>query len=222
VSEDSVSALKSSSRVTEIKRKRGRVTFIFDSAEPLECDRNFEIVYHFAIGDVIDCVILDRLRNRALVHTAETIAEKLLTRRPRSESELLSQLRHRGVQISIAKEVAASLRERGLIDDMAFAKYWTEERVRTRPRSGRKIKAELRAKGIPESIAVDATASVSDDELATQLARKAAQKPQKDWASYERRVGNMLVRRGFTHTTALRALRTAWESQENCDLPEEP
>ena len=204
-------------RVTEIRPRRGRVTISFDSALPLECDRSFELASHLAVGDSVSPQTLDRLRRRAAAHTAEAIAEKLLARRPRSESELLTRLKQRGVQPVVAKEVVASLRERGLIDDAAFARYWAEERARARPRAARMIRAELSGKGVAPAIAAAATAQISDDDLATQLAHKAAQRFQGDWPAYERRGGTMLIRRGFSYEVARRALRSAWESRENTD-----
>ena len=201
-------------RVTEIRRWRSRVTISFDSALPLECDRSFELASHFAVGDIVSPQVLDRLRQRAALHTAEAIAEKLLAQRPRSESELLARLKQRTVQAAVAKEVVASLRERGLIDDAAFARYWTEERVRARPLAARMIRAELGAKGVASTIAAAATAEISDDELATQLAHKAARRFQGNWQTYARRSGAMLVRRGFPYEVAQRALRSAWESRE--------
>ena len=222
ISESAITAPARSARVTEIRRRRGQVTISFDSASPLECDRSFEIARHLSLGDTIELPILERLRQRAAVHVAESIGEKLLAQRPRSESELLTRMKRRDVQMAVAKEAVASLRERGLIDDAAFARYWTEERVRARPRAGRQIQAELRAKGVAASIAAAATADVPDDELAEQLARKSAQRLQHDWAVYERRVGSMLLRRGFSYEVAQRALRTAWEAPDTASGVAEP
>ena len=87
-----------------------------------------------------------------------------------------------------------------------------------RPRAARMIRAELGAKGVAPAIAAAATAQISDDELATQLAHKAAQRFQGDWPAYRaprRRHADsprFLVRR-----VARRALRSAWESRENTD-----
>lgn len=201
-------------RVTEIRQRRGRVTISFDGASPLECDRSFELTPRLAVGDSVDPQTLDQLRRCVAIHTAKAIAEKLLTRRPRSEAELLTRLKQRAVQPAVAKEAVASLREQGLIDDAAFARYWAEERIRGRPRAARMIQAELGAKGVAPDIAVAATAQISDDELATQLARKAAQRFQGNWPAYERRGGAMLIRRGFSYEVARRALRSAWESRE--------
>lgn len=208
--------------VTEIRRRRDRVTISFDSAAPLECNRSFEVARHFTVGDVVEPIILDRLRQRAAVEIAEAIAEKLLAQRPRSELELLTRLKRRDVRPPIAKEAVASLRERGLIDDAAFARYWTEERVRARPRAARQIQAELRGMGVAASVAAAATTDVPDDELALQLARKAARRFRGNWTVYERRVGGMLLRRGFTHGVAQRALRDAWEPQEEAGAFEAP
>ena len=199
-------------RITAVRRRGRRVIVSFDQAAPLDCDRDFPGVREAVVGDALDLPLIERLRHQAVQHDAHSVALRLLGQRARSELEMLSRLRKRGIANAIAKETVAGLRDCGLIDDGAFARQWTEERVRLRPRSARLIEAELRAKGVSPSTASEATAAVRDDDLALRVAEEQARRCPGDWPAFQRRAGGALLRRGFSQAVAERALRRAWEA----------
>ncbi len=95
------------------------------------------------------------------------------------------------------------LRKQGLLDDVAFAQYWLDQRRQFRPRGARLLRAELRQRGVPASLAAEATqaleaASVEDD--AYRVARKPGQRLAQagvDERTFRTRLGQFLARRGF-------------------------
>ncbi len=83
-------------------------------------------------------------------------ALKFLSYRPRSEKEIRDYLKikykksnFKDLESSIDK-VVRKLKEQKFIDDEEFAKLWIESRNRSKPRSLRLIKLELKRKGISE------------------------------------------------------------------------
>lgn len=57
-----------------------------------------------------------------------------------------------GVSRDVADRVFARLVDKGYIDDEKFARYWVENRNLTKGASRRKLTAELRAKGVDQTI----------------------------------------------------------------------
>lgn len=133
---------------------------------------------------------------------ARDYAFLLLKFRQRSSQELIRRLRDRHFEDSVIRETVAFLKERSFIDDTAFARAWIDSRLK-RPFGLRRIKEELRAKGIDKSI-IEANLNrirqdYSEEKVVTEIAagrlsRLKGLEPQKA----KRRVFSYLLRRGFS------------------------
>ncbi|MEK7450999.1 MAG: regulatory protein RecX [Patescibacteria group bacterium] len=77
-------------------------------------------------------------------------ALKFLSYRPRSEKEIRDKLFQKKASSEVIEKVIQKLKEQKFIDDEEFAKLWIESRNRSKPRSLRLIKLELKRKGITE------------------------------------------------------------------------
>ena len=104
-----------------------------------------------------------RIYNRAL---------DFLAVRPRSEHEVRDRLRRKGIADEDIARVRERLRQAGYLDDAAFARYWIEERARSRPRGPALLRQELRQKGVSSTVIAQALA---DFEAERQVAHDAAQ-----------------------------------------------
>ncbi|NOR82439.1 MAG: regulatory protein RecX, partial [Ardenticatenales bacterium] len=93
------------------------------------------------------------------------------------------------------------LRETDLVDDVAFAHYWIEQRQLYRPRGAAMLRYELGQKGVERDIIAAALENIDEETLAYQAARGQAARlchlPQKD---FNRRLGSYLARRGFPYS----------------------
>jgi regulatory protein len=87
---------------------------------------------------------VDRLSGSDRHQRCLTAATGLLSHRPRSSSELSTMLQRRGFDRATQEPVLATLKEQGLLDDTAFARFWTENRELFSPRSQRLTRIELR------------------------------------------------------------------------------
>ena len=100
----------------------------------------------------------------------------------------------KGIAPEITTRVFDRLVEKGYIDDEKFTRYWVENRSLTKGASKRKLTAELRSKGISQSI-IDhflAESSRSDeDEIAKIIAKKRARYPD------DQKLMQYLARQGF-------------------------
>lgn len=85
-----------------------------------------------------------------------------------------------GVSSDVTARVFDRLIEKNYINDMHFAHYWVENRSLTKGASRRKLIAELRAKGVDQSIVeqvVNETERSDETELAKVIAKKRAKYP---------------------------------------------
>jgi len=136
----------------------------------------------------------------------------LIAYRPRSEKELRDRLRRRGVDPTLIESTAARLSELHLLDDRAFAASWVESRNRTGPRSRRLLAFELRAKGVARGSADEAVEVVNEADAAYRAAGKRARVlAGRPFQEFRRKVGDLLLRRGFTYETANQTVKRLWE-----------
>jgi len=142
------------------------------------------------------------LQNNQNKEKARAYAFLLLKFRLRSSAELLQRLKLKGFSEEISRQTVDFLKEKKFIDDAIFAKGWVEARLK-RPLGIRRIRLELAAKGINETVIEKALNSAKEDysekEIAGKLARErfSRQKgiePQKA----KQRVYAFLLRRGFS------------------------
>lgn len=140
-------------------------------------------------------------------HSAREIRDYLWrkTRTSKYKSRETGEIKEReGISQSIADQVFDRLQEKGYIDDEKFTRYWVENRNQTKGASQRKLQAELRAKGVENTIIENAFANSERndaDELAKIIAKKRNKydDPQKFMA--------YLTRQGFNFDNIKNALK---------------
>lgn len=152
------------------------------------------------VGQTLDQSQVTELKHRQSKEEAYQRALSLLSRRPRSELELRQYFKRRGIDSEIGDTVLQRLRERGLVDDEAFARAWVENRTAFRPRGPWALRAELRKKGVANET-IDAALEGFDQE---QAAYKAASKVARRWSElsaedFRSRLDAHLARRGFDY-----------------------
>jgi regulatory protein len=99
------------------------------------------------------------------------------------------------------------LKVAGLIDDVAFAKAWSENRSTASPRSAYVVKRELRTKGIDAETAEEATVELDDAEAAYRAALPRLKRLQSlPPEEARRKLSDFLRRRGFGWTIVERTL----------------
>ncbi len=142
-----------------------------------------------------------------------------LSYRPRSESELRERLRQRGFDGDTQEAVITRLKEQRLVDDIAFAQFWKDNRESFSPRSQRLTKLELRRKGVANDIIDQVADAINDDDSAYRAAlSKARSLPHTDYQSFCRRLGEYLKRRGFSYGVINHTVERMWQEQESRGL----
>lgn len=138
---------------------------------------------------------------------AKNYSLRLLSFRPRSESELTLKLKAYIAKKHFANDLIANvisnLKELKFIDDIEFSKWWIDQRNRTSIRGNQLIRYELKNKGISIEI-INSLLSQTDKNLefekADLLLKKQISKLPKmsDPRKTKTKLYNFLFRRGFS------------------------
>jgi regulatory protein len=210
--------------ITEIsaqKRNRRRVNISLDGSYAFSLDRM--TAAWLQVGRELSDGEIEQIQMRDEVEVSFNQALNLLSHRSRSVAEMTRYLEGKGYAPGTLKAVLARLEEEGLLNDDRFAREWIENRNTFRPRSQSQLKAELRFKGLAES-SIDSAleeSGVDDAALAMTAARKQAHRYlSSNYDIYRKRLGNALLRRGFSYATVNDTLRTLWDEMQHTETVE--
>ncbi len=142
--------------------------------------------------------------------------------RPRSTAEVEKKLTEAGFDPAVIETTCQKLRDNHWLDDLDFARQWIDNRNTFRPRSQRLLMLELRQKGIAEAIIQKAliTSAQDEEEMAYQAAFSRIRRyADLDWQTFRKKIGDYLLRRGFSYAVIAPVLKRLWETcQANaCD-----
>ena len=142
---------------------------------------------------------------------AMSIALYALAPRAKSRDELFKQLLKRGIDREIANSVLDSLELQDLLNDLEFAKLWSESRQRSKKLSKRVIAGELRGKGVSQDVINEVIESI-DDETEYHQAFLLAQRKYNSIRHLDpeviyRRISGLLARKGYGHGICAKIMR---------------
>ncbi|MFH1651922.1 MAG: RecX family transcriptional regulator [Chloroflexota bacterium] len=203
--------------LTRGKKRENRVNVFLDGKFRFSLPEETAVTAGLRIDQELSPEQLSRLARAADYHRCLAAAQRYLSYRPRSESELTSRLQHRGFGEETIQQVTQRLKTLGLVDDAAFARFWTENREAFSPRSRWLLKAELQRKGLAAGIITTETTDIDEGESAYRAALgKARRLSGQDYADFRLRLASFLRRRGFGYEVIQTVVPRVWqEYQEN-------
>lgn len=177
-------------------------------------------------GQVLSDEDIERLKEKDSFEKAHDRALHFLSYRPRSEAEMRRYLQGKAVSPAVEEEVIERLTRGKLLDDLAFARYWVENRKSFSPRGLRMLRYELRQKGLSDEIIAQALADLDEEEGAYRVAlRRGSRLARLDQVSFRRKLGAHLLRRGFSYEIVNPTVERAWQEfgaeGENIDESED-
>ena len=138
-------------------------------------------------------------------------ALRLLSYRPRSESELRRRLSKR-FPISLLEAALLQLKQRELVDDAAFARFWRRAREQGRPKGASVVTWELLRMGVSRDVIAEALDGLDEEENAYRAASGILRRlRQMDYPDFRKKVVPYLRRRGFSLEVANRTAGRLWE-----------
>jgi len=207
------------SKITRIKAGKGREKRV-----------NVYLDGKFALGLLAETALKERLKEGQEVTESrlETLADKdryqrclnaairFLGYRPRSEAEIRQRLLRHGFDSECTEKALARLKERGLVDDTAFARFWKDNRETFSPRSRRMTKLELRRKGLSSDIIEQVIGEIDDGDSAYRAALNRVRRlSTTDYQAFRQRLGAYLGRRGFNYSVIKETTEKLWKEYKN-------
>lgn len=186
-------------------RSGQRFNIFLDGKFAFGADEDLVIEHRLITGKVIDQGFLEKLIFEAEVGKLMERMYRLFSIRQRSEKEVRDYFRVKGKKETsdLAIElVIKKLKQKGLLNDEAFAKAWVE--ARSKKKGPRVLKQELFQKGIDREIIEE----VMDDKLLIHDERKTAEnlleKKIRIWKNlkpleFKKKAYEFLMRRGFEY-----------------------
>lgn len=190
-------------------------------------DADSVVAEGLSIGRDLTAEDVARLRTLAEERRAMDAALRYLTARPRSRAEVRRRLLRRTPTkappaAEVVDRVLARLERMHLLDDRAFADFWTEQRDRFSPRSAYAIAQELRQRGVERTTADAAIRADPDADLNRALdagRQRLYSLRALDYPTFQQRLSGFLLRRGFRYGEIREAVRTLWRESHGDNAP---
>lgn len=168
------------------------------------------------VGDWLSDERIAELKAGDAIEKARDKALNYLSYRPRSEWELRHYLRDKEFDDDVIDLVLGRLRRADLVDDLEFARYWIENRLRFRPRGRWALKQELRQKRINTGVIEKALVDFDEAEALKKAVQRHARRLQHlPSEKFQRRLIQRLARRGFSYGDIRDALETYLSSDDD-------
>ena len=196
------------------RRQGKRVNVFLDGKFAFSLEAEVAVKQGLEVGQELAEGNIEALTGADLRHRCLNAALHYLSYRLRSEAELRQRLHRRGFDGDNVEAALAKLREQGLVNDLAFAQFWKDNREAFRPRSRWLTKLELRQKGVANDIIDQVVADVDEEDSAYRAAvSRARSLPRADYQSFRRRLGEYLKRRGFSYQVITHTIERVWQEK---------
>ena len=198
------------------KRQGKRVNVFLDGKFAFSLQAEVAVKEGLQVGQELSAEQVKAITGSDQFQRCFNAATRCLGYRPRSESEVRGQLQRRRFDVSSIETVLAKLKEQGLVDDVAFAQFWKDNRETFSPRSQWLMRLELRRKGVSGEIIDNVVNAVDDGDSAYRAALSRARRwSLSDYEVFRRRLGEYLRRRGFGYEVVKYTVERVWQEFES-------
>jgi regulatory protein len=178
----------------------------FDSGSDLELTNEILLKFGLRTGDEFDDKTINEILTEQNFLLAKESSLRLISRRMRSEKELVDKLKSKKYDDGIIQRVMESLNKLNLINDQDLTKKFISDTIHLkRPLGKMALKFKLQKLGIDKETAVKGINENLDEETEVKLAYDAAEKKLKSLKRYpkekqKQRIYSFLAQRGFNYS----------------------
>lgn len=200
-------------KITALKinrRRKNLVDVYLDGTKKIQLGKS--VAYDLQIGQTLSADQIEELKERHLEQQLFLKAVDLVSRRPRSEGEIRVRFTKMKANSEIQEKVIVRLREARMLDDLAFANAWVENRLTFRPRSAWALSFELRKKGVSQELIEQVLEGFNEENAAYKAALIGSRKFRNlSNNNFRKRLGAYLKRRGFRYHIISPVLDRVWQ-----------
>lgn len=193
------------------KKNPHRFNIYLDGSFAFGADEDLVVDRRLVPGKTIAPADVEQVLFEAEVGKLMEKMYRLWNIRQRSEREIQNYFRVKNLEYRIkGKEeisqlvidsLIETLKKKGMLNDLEFAKAWVEARRESKHKGIRAIKLELFQKGIDKEIIEEVTSAIGSEK---ELAEKAIQRKIKFWKAlkpleFKKKVYEFLLRKGFEY-----------------------
>lgn len=203
------------------KKNPKRFNIFLDGEFAFGADEDLVVNRRLVVGKVIEPEELEKILFEAEVGKLMERMYRWFSIRQHSEKEVREHFRIKNYELKIkGKEqisqfvidaLVETLKKKGMVNDLEFAKAWTEARRKSKQKGIKAIKAELFQKGIDKEIIEEVTTRPSfggrvesRESSEEELAKTALEKKMKYWKNlppleFKKKAFEYLMRKGFEY-----------------------
>lgn len=199
-------------KITEIKtqiKSKERVSIFIDGAYRFSLHMDVLIDYGLSVGSEITEDLLEQIESKDELKKAYAKGIDIVSRRLHTEKEVWDKLRDKDYSLRTIDKTIEKLKEYGYIDDKAFLDYYLS--FKSSSQGPRKIKYDLKKKGIADYLIEYALEGLKDDAYSNCMALAASRlegmSNTLEMSKKYRRLAGFLERKGFSFATVKEVLR---------------
>jgi len=196
------------------KKNPKRFNIFLDGEFAFGADEDLVVNRRLVVGKVINAEDLQKILFEAEVGKLMEKMYRWFALRQHSEKEVREKFRIKNYELRIKDKeqisqltidsLVETLKKKGMVNDLEFAKAWTEARRKSKQKGIRAIKTELFQKGIDREIIEKALSVKGEGESEEELAKKALERKLRSWKSLEpqasrKKAYEYLMRKGFEY-----------------------
>jgi regulatory protein len=196
------------------KKNPKRFNVFIDGIFAFGADEDLIVEHRLIVGKTLEPQDRDKLLYEAEVGKLMERVYGLFSVRQRSEKEVRDYLRNlsfkrkikdkEGISESSVELLIERLKQKGLINDLEFAKAWVEARRKSKQKGIRALQAELYQKGINREIVEEVVTNQPSAVSEEALAQQALEKKMKSWKNlklqeFKKKAIEFLLRKGFEY-----------------------
>ncbi len=204
-------------KITALKllTPKKRVNVYMNNTYAFSLERKLVDRIGLRVGQELSDDQVEEITRCDLAEKAIKSAFRYISYRLRSEKEIRERLRKHGFD-NVIEEVIKRLKELSLVDDVAFARFWKENRVSFKPLSRRLLRQELKQKGIAEPIIAEVILDMDDNLSAIKAGRKRIRLLIKnEYPEFRHRLTTFLRWRGFNYETIACTVAFLWQEVQS-------
>ncbi|MCH8961348.1 MAG: RecX family transcriptional regulator [Bacteroidetes bacterium] len=189
-----------------------RVSVFIDEAFAFGVHGDLVVEFGLYKGQALSVEEQQRIVEADRERAARVVALDYLGYRARTEHEVRQKLARSGFDEAVAERTVARLRERGYLDDEAYARSYVQARFRNRGYGPGRLRSDLHRRGVARGLIDAVLEALVDQEDMLEAARRHAEKrwprlaAEADAFKRRKKLSEYLVRRGFSYDTARRVV----------------
>lgn len=213
-------------KILKAKRTgRNRVEVLLDNEQKITLAYEVFVKNCLKLNQDISEDFLSFLVEEDQSYQLKQIALNYLARRQHSKNEIRTKLRQKKFSLELIERTLNELEQNNYVDDLSFARIFTDEKIKAKNWGKNKIKSELIKRGVSSKIIADVIeekfSSESEIESGLELARKKFKKlinRKVDQKKIQSSIYSFLVSRGYDYELCRQIFAKLFEGDELSDF----